>query len=92
MGRGKKIDTNHVEIREGMRRVGIPVFDIHTLPGALDLMAQTRTGRLVLLEVKSGVNEPLTSKEAETFNLFAGNCYRVMTIQQAIDICRDEED
>lgn len=88
----KRTDSNHGQIRDALRRLGVKVFDVHALPGALDLLAQTRSGRLVLLEVKSGPTEPLTAKEEATFALFAGNCYRVQTAEQAIDICFDESE
>lgn len=50
----RKVDTNHGEIRDILRDMGYKVFDTHELGGGFpDLCVLTRTGVIILLEVKT---------------------------------------
>lgn len=58
--RAARVDRNHAEIREALRRAGVAVVDTHDLgKGFVDLVAVHRhTGHAVLLEVKDGSLSP----------------------------------
>lgn len=89
----KRTDGNHAEFAAAFKRLGYPYKDVHGFAGMLDFMVSTRRKRLVWFEVKSGPDEPLTKAEEKTFAMFPGNCYRVDTVQQAIDIlCEVDEE
>ena len=56
MSYSKKVDTNHAEIRDGLRQVGHKVVDTSKFgAGFPDLIVVSRDGTMVLLtEVKDG--------------------------------------
>jgi hypothetical protein len=62
MSYARRTDANHAEIREGLRRCGYRVFDVHSLPGRLDLDVLAKSGLIVPVEVKQP-GEGLTEKE-----------------------------
>ena len=67
MRRAAKVDAGiHAAIRDGLRDAGYQVFDVHSLPGRLDLDARSLSGITVALEVKHA-GEPLTAAEKKYF-------------------------
>ena len=68
----RRADSNHAEIVGAFRSFGAAVVDVHSLPGALDLLVGFG-GRLVLVEVKDGSKPPsarkLTPAEVETIEM-----------------------
>ena len=69
----RRVDSNHSEIVAALRKAGAVVIDIHTVPGALDLIVAHR-GELHIMEVKRGVINPrlhLTPKESKTIDALA---------------------
>lgn len=86
----RRVDANHRAVAQVLRQVGAYVLDLHTLPGALDLLVGFR-GRLVILEVKDGAKSAsrraLTPAEAVTIaHLEAVGCpvYIVSTEDEAL--------
>jgi len=55
--RPRRTDANHKAIVEQLRQRGIAVLDLHSLPGALDLLVGFR-GVLSLIELKDGAKSP----------------------------------
>lgn len=89
MRRAARVDGNHGEIRDGLRRVTV-VEDTHGLgDGFPDLVARhVRTGAPVLLEVKDPAQPPskraLTPAERALSRRW-GNAYRVvLTVDEAL--------
>lgn len=81
----KRTDTNHAEIRDGLRKAGYPVLDLsgagHGVP---DLSVLAAPGKVVFFEVKTSEKEKLTKAEAEWFK-FAGSVSAVVwSLEQAL--------
>lgn len=88
--RGKRRDRNHVEIRDGLRRIpGMVVIDTTQTGGPLDLMCAYR-GRFRFLEIKDGELPPsrhkLTKKEAAHFAAFPDWCAVVTSLREAMAV------
>lgn len=90
--RAARTDRNHASFAQAFKTCAVPYEDVHALPGALDFLALSRSGRLYRFEVKVSEKEPLTDKERETFDKFPGVCFKVWDAQQALDILFDQED
>ena len=88
----RRTDGNHKEFATMFNDLGISYQDTHGAPGMLDFLVQTRSGRLIRLEVKIDEKEPLTDAEKITFAMFPGNCYKVHAVEQARDLIFDEGD
>lgn len=55
--RAAKPDANHRNVVIELRQIGAVVLDIHSLPGACDLLIAYR-GQWTLLEIKDGSKRP----------------------------------
>jgi hypothetical protein len=81
MRRAAKVDTGHTQISDGIKRAGYQVFDVHAMPGRLDLDVLTRRGLILVLEIKN--NSKVT--EAEKKYIDAGwPCVIVHTLAEAL--------
>ena len=81
---GKRVDTTHAQIRDGLRDLGVTVFDASMFGrGFPDLVCGYR-GQLVLLEVKTPGGK-LRQSQIDFFVLFQ-DCpvYVVESLQQAL--------
>lgn len=80
----KRTDLNHAEIRDGLRGCGFFVADTHEIGhGFPDLLATTRSGIVVLLEVKSK-NGKLTKDEEDFKSRYPGPYGIVHDVPEAI--------
>jgi hypothetical protein len=87
----RKVDRNHAEIRDAIRKAGYYVFDTHTQGcGFPDLLAVNKRGRVVLFEVKSP-GEKLTTPEQIFRETYPGALFIVQTAEQAIDYLQLED-
>jgi len=86
--RARRRDEKHQEIRDGLRELGLPVLDVASYPGCLDLLTQHKgSGELVWLEIKTE-GEDLTDSEAKRFEEFDGaRIYIVYTLEEAASAC-----
>lgn len=63
MRRAAKVDANHPEIVEALRKVGCKVVSLARVGEDVpDLLVKTRGGRLLLLEVKDG-DKPFSRRQ-----------------------------
>ena len=81
-------DRNHAEIRDQLRKLGVFVWDTHTLGnGFPDLLCVVRK-EAVLLEVKDPKKIPskrrLTPQERDFFKAYPGPIFVVTTVEQAL--------
>ena len=87
----RRVDRNHAEIRDAIRKAGYYTFDTHALGcGFPDLLAVNKRGRVVLFEVKSP-GEKLTTPEAIFRETYPGALFIVQTAEQALDYLGMEE-
>jgi len=86
----KRTDTNHEEIREGLRKAGYEVEDTSWIGrGHVDLMVRGDF-RTVMLEIKY-LDAKLTDAEKELHTKFSGCGWHVVrTLEQALDVMRKE--
>ena len=86
----KRTDSNHAEIRDGLRKAGYEVEDTSWIGrGHVDLMVRGDF-RTVMLEVKSG-DAKLTDAERELHTKFSGCGWHIVrTLEQALDVMRKE--
>jgi len=86
----KRTDTNHEEIREGLRKAGYEVEDTSWIGrGHVDLMVRGDF-RTVMLEIKY-LDAKLTDAERELHTKFSGCGWHVVrTLEQALDVMRKE--
>ena len=81
-------DRNHAEIRDQLRKLGVFVWDTHTLGnGFPDLLCVVRK-EAVLLEVKDPKQIPskreLTELERQFFQAYPGPVFVVTSVEQAL--------
>ena len=86
----KRTDSNHAEIRDGLRKAGYEVEDTSWIGrGHVDLMVRGDF-RTVMLEVKSG-DAKLTDAEKELHTKFIGCGWHVVrTLKQALEVMEKE--
>ena len=86
MRRANRIDGNHAEIREGLRKCGIVVADTSSVGnGHPDLLCgNPRTRRLVLLEVKMPGNKHTWMEEEFAKKWRAFPVHTVTSIDEAL--------
>lgn len=88
MTRARKVDTNHGEIRDGLRRVFGPdaVQDTSMYPGlGFDLIAVAR-GRVAFLEVKPPRKATRLTESEQTARARYGDLWRVVTtLEEALE-------
>ena len=85
--RAARVDSNHAQIIAGLRGCGYPCMDTHSLPGALDVLVMSRTGRLCLFEIKDPRKPaPVTDAELATLAMFRGAAFVVKTVEDCIGI------
>jgi hypothetical protein len=85
---GKRVDANHADIRDGLKRIpGMVVRDLTQSGGPLDLLCSYK-GRLMFLEVKDGSLKPsarkLTEKEEDFIAKFSEFCAVVLSLDDAL--------
>jgi hypothetical protein len=90
MSHARRTDNSHATIRDGLRDLGFTVIDVHDRPGMLDLMV-SYCNRLYWLEVKNGPKDELTEAEQKIIHLFPLNAFRVESLEQAIELIRQDE-
>lgn len=79
MRHAKRTDTNHAEIRDGLRDLGHEVADFsHVGGGVADLAVRISETMVLWLEVKRDKKEKLTPAEV-IFKMFWFDYYRVVT-------------
>jgi hypothetical protein len=61
----RKVDRNHPQIVNHLRACGYKIFDVHSLPGRLDIDVLSKSGLIIPLEIKVP-GEKLTEAE-ETY-------------------------
>jgi hypothetical protein len=90
-----KVDSNHGEIRDGLRALGVDVIDCHAVaqvvPGFPDLLAWSPASGWQLLEVK-GPRGKLTDDEKAFHEQCAGPVRVVRTLERAAMIMDKEVD
>lgn len=88
----KKVDSNHAEIRDGLRAMGYEVLDLSHVGGGIpDLAVKVRgkLGMVHFLEIKDG-SKPLSrqalTKEQEVWHNFAhAITSKVRTLDEAVE-------
>ena len=86
----KRTDTNHAEIRDGLRKAGYVVKDLSRCGEGVPDLLVAGSGRGVMFEIKYG-NAKLTDAEKEFHDMFHGlGVYIVRTLEQALEIMRRE--
>lgn len=83
MTRPRRVDLNHAIIRDGLRKLGYPVFDCHALPGMLDIQVLSKAGVIIPMEIKSP-GENLTPAEKEYLDTWPG--FVVRSLDEALRI------
>jgi hypothetical protein len=61
----RKTDANHPQIVNHLRKCGYKIFDVHALPGRLDIDVLSKSGLIIPIEIKVP-GEKLTEAE-ETY-------------------------
>jgi hypothetical protein len=59
----RKVDTNHPRIVNHLRECGYQVFDVHALPGRLDIDVLSKSGLIVPLEIKMPGEKPTEAEQ-----------------------------
>lgn len=90
----KRIDGNHKEIREGLRKAGYKVRDQGRLGGGVpDLCVLVKPGLSLHLEVKDPTKPPsatkLTVEEEEWMEFNAWNTRVVFSLHEALQFIND---
>lgn len=79
-----RVDNSHALIRDAIRKAGFYTFDTHALGGGFpDLLAVSRSGRVILFEIKSP-GEWLTPREAVFFEEYPAALHVIHTAEEAI--------
>ena len=81
-----RVDANHVEIVDGLRKAGYSVLPLTMGRGAPDILCGSPT-RNVLFEIKSG-NHKLNQQQIAWHENWAGLVYVVRTLEQALVVMR----
>lgn len=92
MNYARKVDANHKQIADALRRVGFEVVDFSSMGrGVPDLWA-CKAGRAVWVEVKDGSKSPSRQKLTEAQSHFREKCERqgieVVTVTSVEDAVR----
>ena len=86
----KRTDTNHAEIRDGLRKAGYFCFDSSRFGSGFPDLIVRGGGRVVMLEIKQG-SAKLTDAEKDFHEAFYGlGLHVVRTLEQALDVMRKE--
>jgi Holliday junction resolvase len=92
MRRAAKVDANHAEIRDGMRKAGFAVFDCAGLGRGLPDLIAVKAGRVVFIEVKDGSKVPsarkLTEAQQKVHAAFTANGYPIQVITSVEEAVR----
>ena len=88
----RKVDTNHLEIKQALISAGYPTWDCSSYGrGIPDLLVMSKSYRFVFLEVKQRRGR-LTVDETKFFNEFMlGAVYVVRSIEDAFETMRIED-
>lgn len=82
----KRVDANHSEIRDGLRKCGYTVADYSRLGGGVpDLCVRIRTGASLFLEVKV-MGEKLTKAEEEWMEFNSSVTRVVFSLEEALAV------
>jgi hypothetical protein len=83
----RRTDGNHRAFAALFTKTGYKFIDVHGTPGLLDFLVMSRTGRILLFEVKNPTDPaPITSAERETLAMFSGAAFVVCDEQDALNI------
>lgn len=87
----KKVDANHAEIVQALRRLGCSVADTHTLGrGYPDMLAGIGGRHNLMIEVKCGPRWKLTPDEEQFHRTWKGSPIRIVTsVEDAIALVRE---
>lgn len=89
MRRRARRDSNHAAIRDGLRQLGVWVWDTAALGDGFPDLLVCHQKQFALLEVKDGTNIPskrrLTADEADFFASCPGPVFRVHTLDEALE-------
>ena len=88
MRRAKKVDTNHAELRDALRKIpGMAVMDVAAMSGlGCDLLCRWQNRPPMMLEIKSGAKSPLTDSERKARDMFGEYWHRVETLEDALAV------
>lgn len=85
-----RVDGNHSEIAEALRRAGCTVLHLHQLGGGCPDLLAGIDGRNLLIEVKDGSKPPsrraLTPDEAAFHATWRGQIAVVSTVAEALEL------
>ena len=82
---GRKIDTNHAVIRDGLRAAGYPTLDYSMVGhGIFDLLTVIKCGASVWVEVKTE-GEKLTKAEKLFWDTYTGLKIIAYDLEDALD-------
>lgn len=86
MRRAARIDTNHKDIVDGLRRYGASVLNISQLKNCFDILVGYK-GITHIMEIKASEKHLLTDGELKFKEQWKGSNYNVITnLEQAIKI------
>jgi len=86
--RAARVDANHAEIRDGLRRLGVDVEDMSALGGGRPDLLTWKLGRLVWLECKipkGGSLTPAQEKWHAKARALGIPAFVVHSIEEAVD-------
>ena len=88
MRHAAKVDNNHAEIRDALRKIpGMAVLDTSAMSGlGCDLLCSWQAGPPVMLEVKSSRRAALTDSEKKLAGMFPGHWHRVDSVAAAVAV------
>jgi hypothetical protein len=89
MRRAARTDSNHQEIIDGLRQIGVTVFDTSMIPKFVDSVAGWR-GENYMFEFKDGDKPPskrkLTAAQQELHESWRGTIYIIESLQDALEV------
>ena len=86
--RAGKVDQQHGAIRDGLRQLGYEVIDTSQIGDDFpDLLAVSKKGVIVLLEVKTEGKYP-TEGQVRFLTHFTGPCSLVFSLEHALDVMK----
>jgi Holliday junction resolvase len=87
-----RVDSNHAEVVEFLRKQGAIVRSLANLGGGVPDLLVSYNKILFLIEVKDGKKAPsqrkLTKDEADFFEQFDSHCFIVCNLDEALDLLK----
>jgi len=91
-----RVDRNHAEVVEFLRKQGATVRSLANLGGGVPDLLVSYNKVLFLIEVKDGEKPPsqrkLTQDEADFFAEFDSHCFIVCNLDEALDLLKKVND